>query len=116
MTIRSAPPGSAVPPASLCWKGSRWLPCGARTLERRARTELTAIGIRPRTTQHAGADSLTHSERRVVELAAAGGTTRETAQKLFVTEKTVEIHLGRSFRSSTSHRGQLPDVLARAAG
>ena len=41
---------------------------------------------------------MTLSERRVVELAAAGGTSREIAQTLFVTEKTVETHLGRSFR------------------
>jgi DNA-binding CsgD family transcriptional regulator len=90
--------------------------CGARTLERRARAELAAIGVRPRTTKHAGADALTPSERRVVELAAAGGTNREIAQTLFVTEKTVETHLGRAFRKlDITSRRQLPDVLARAA-
>ena len=90
--------------------------CGARTLERRARAELAAIGVRPRRTERAGADSLTPSERRVVELAATGGTNREIAQTLFVTEKTVETHLGRSFRKlDISSRRQLPDVLARAA-
>ena len=69
---------------------------------------------RPRTTEHIGADSLTPSERRVVELAAAGGTNREIAQTLFVTEKTVETHLGRAFRKlDISSRRQLPDVLAR---
>ena len=89
--------------------------CGARTLERRARAELAAIGVRPRTTDRTGADSLTPSERRVVELAATGGTNREIAQTLFVTEKTVETHLGRSFRKlDISSRRQLPDVLARA--
>ena len=91
--------------------------CGARSLERRARAELVAIGVRPRRTEHAGADSLTPSERRVVELAATGGTNREIAQTLFVTEKTVETHLGRSFRKlDISSRRQLPEVLARAAG
>jgi DNA-binding CsgD family transcriptional regulator len=91
--------------------------CGARSLERRARAELAAIGVRPRRTEHAGADSLTPSERRVVELAATGGTNREIAQTLFVTEKTVETHLGRSFRKlDISSRRQLPDVLAHAAG
>ena len=91
--------------------------CGARTLERRARAELAAIGVRPRTTEHAGADSLTPSERRVVELAAAGGTNREIAQTLFVTEKTVETHLGRAFRKlDISSRRHLADVLAQAAG
>jgi DNA-binding CsgD family transcriptional regulator len=89
--------------------------CGARTLERRARTELAAIGVRPRTSAHTGADSLTPSERRVVELAANGDTNREIAQTLFVTEKTVETHLGRSFRKlEISSRRQLPDVLSGA--
>ncbi len=91
--------------------------CGGRTLERRARTELAAIGVRPRTTSHSGADSLTPSERRVAELAAAGGTNREIAQTLFVTEKTVETHLGRAFRKlGVSSRRQLPEVLARGDG
>jgi len=91
--------------------------CGARTLERRARAELAAIGVRPRRTEHTGADSLTPSERRVVELAAISGTNREIAKTLFVTEKTVETHLGRSFRKlDISSRRQLPDVLAHAAG
>jgi DNA-binding CsgD family transcriptional regulator len=89
--------------------------CGARALERRARAELAAIGVRPRSTDHSGPDSLTPSERRVVELAAAGGTNREIAQELFVTEKTVETHLGRAFRKlDVSSRRQLADVLARA--
>jgi DNA-binding CsgD family transcriptional regulator len=91
--------------------------CGARTLERRARAELAAIGVRPRTTESTGVDSLTPSERRVAELAAAGGTNREIAQELFVTEKTVETHLGRAFRKlEISSRRQLPDVLTGVAG
>jgi DNA-binding CsgD family transcriptional regulator len=91
--------------------------CGARSLESRARAELAAIGVRPRKTERAGAGSLTPSELRVVELAATGGTNREIAQTLFVTEKTVETHLGRSFRKlDISSRRQLPEVLARAAG
>jgi DNA-binding CsgD family transcriptional regulator len=90
--------------------------CGAIALERRARAELAAIGIRPRTTHRAGASSLTPSERRVADLAAAGGTNREIAQTLFVTEKTVETHLGRAFRKlDISSRRQLSDVLTPAA-
>jgi DNA-binding CsgD family transcriptional regulator len=87
--------------------------CGALALQRRAKAELAAIGVRPRTTDHTGADSLTPSERRIVELAATGATNREIAQTLFVTEKTVETHLGRAFRKlDISSRRQLPDVLA----
>jgi DNA-binding CsgD family transcriptional regulator len=91
--------------------------CGALALERRARTELAAIGIRPRTTDRSGVASLTPSEQRVAELAAAGQTNREIAQTLFVTEKTVETHLGRAFRKlDVTSRRQLPDVLAGALG
>jgi DNA-binding CsgD family transcriptional regulator len=87
--------------------------CGAWGLERRARAELAAIGVRPRTVDRSGADSLTPSERRVAELAAGGQTNREIAQTLFVTEKTVEAHLGRAFRKlDVTSRRQLPDVLA----
>ena len=90
--------------------------CGALALERRARAELAAIGVRPRTTERSGEDSLTPSERRVAELAATGDTNRQIAQTLFVTEKTVETHLGRAFRKlDISSRRQLPDVLAGAA-
>jgi DNA-binding CsgD family transcriptional regulator len=90
--------------------------CGALALERRARAELAAIGVRPRTTERSGEDSLTPSERRVAELAGTGDTNRQIAQTLFVTEKTVETHLGRAFRKlDISSRRQLPDVHAGAA-
>ena len=90
--------------------------CGARALERRVRADLAAIGIRPRTADRSGPESLTASELRVVELAAGGATNREIAQTLFVTEKTVETHLGRAFRKlNISSRRQLRDVLAHAA-
>ena len=63
----------------------------------------------------AGVDSLTPSELRVARLAAEGGTNREIAQTLFVTEKTVETHLGRAFRKlDISSRRQLREVLAAA--
>ena len=50
------------------------------------------------------------------ELAARGQTNREIAQTLFVTEKTVETHLGRAFRKlEVTSRRHLPGVLAGAA-
>ena len=86
--------------------------CGAPLLERRARAELAAIGVRPRTAEYTGADSLTPSERRIAEFAAAGTTNREIAQTLFVTEKTVESHLGRAYRKlDISSRRQLAAAL-----
>jgi DNA-binding NarL/FixJ family response regulator len=40
-----------------------------------------------------GLESLTPSERRVAEVAAKGLTTRQIAESLYVSPKTVEYHL-----------------------
>ncbi len=44
-----------------------------------------------------GADALTTSERRVAELAAGGVSNKEIAQSLFVTLRTVEMHLSNTY-------------------
>jgi DNA-binding CsgD family transcriptional regulator/tetratricopeptide (TPR) repeat protein len=86
--------------------------CGATPLVERAHRELLATGARPRRTAAAGRDGLTPSELRVTEMAAAGQTNREIAQALFVTEKTVETHLGRAFmKLGVRSRKQLPQAL-----
>jgi DNA-binding NarL/FixJ family response regulator len=72
--------------------------CGADGLVQRVRSELYATGARPRTTERSGPGSLTPSERRVAELAAAGRTNKEIAQALYVTLKTVEVHLSSSYQ------------------
>ena len=52
-------------------------------------------------------------EVRVAELAAEGLTNREVAQALFVSEKTVETHLGRVYRKlDIKSRHALPGALA----
>jgi DNA-binding CsgD family transcriptional regulator len=71
---------------------------GAEALAGRARTELHAAGGRPRTVALTGPDSLTPSEQRVAELAADGRTNRGIAQTLYVTTKTVEVHLSSVYR------------------
>jgi DNA-binding CsgD family transcriptional regulator len=43
-------------------------------------------------------DSLTASERRIASLAAEGASNAEIAQALFVTIKTVEMHLTHTYR------------------
>lgn len=68
--------------------------CGATKLAQRARQELAAGGARSSSATASGIASLTPSERRVADLAAQGQTNRDIAQALFVTEKTVETHLG----------------------
>ena len=68
--------------------------CGATKLAERARQELAASGARSSSAGPTGIASLTPSERRVAELAAQGQSNRDIAQTLFVTEKTIETHLG----------------------
>jgi DNA-binding CsgD family transcriptional regulator/tetratricopeptide (TPR) repeat protein len=90
--------------------------CGAVPLVRRAETEPLATGARPRRISLRGVESLTPSERRVAEMASEGPTNREIAQALFVTPKTVEVHLSSAYRKlGISSRWQLPAALAEPA-
>jgi len=91
--------------------------CGAVPLAERAYEELRAAGARPRKILRAGVDSLTPSEARVARLATAGMTNREIAQELLVTPKTVEFHLGQTYRKlEISSRGELGAALTVDAG
>jgi DNA-binding CsgD family transcriptional regulator len=72
--------------------------CAAAPLEERALAELRAAGARPRRRLVAGAGSLTPSERRIADLAAAGHLNREIADILVVTLATVEYHLRNAYR------------------
>lgn len=72
--------------------------CGADGLAEHVRTELRASGLRPRRDALSGPDALTPSERRVADRAASGDTNRDIAQALFVTPKTVEVHLSNAYR------------------
>ncbi len=61
----------------------------------------------------AGVDDLTPSELRIAELAASGLSNPQIAQRLFVTVKTVEMHLSRGYRKlGIGSRGALPQALA----
>jgi DNA-binding CsgD family transcriptional regulator len=67
---------------------------GAPLWAARAETELRRVPIR----RGARDDGLTPTEEQVAELAAAGRTTREVAQLLFLSPKTVEANLTRIYR------------------
>jgi DNA-binding CsgD family transcriptional regulator len=87
--------------------------CGAEPLVHRAHTELWATGARPRTPLRSGLDALTPSERRVANMAAGGLSNPEIAQSLFVTIKTVEMHLTSAYRKlDIDSRGQLGAALS----
>jgi DNA-binding CsgD family transcriptional regulator len=91
--------------------------CGAASLAARAERELLATGARPRRVALSGVDSLTPSERRVAEMAAEGRTNREMAQALFVTQRTVEVHLTSIYRKlEINSRSQLAAALGEPAG
>ena len=86
--------------------------CGAEPLAAAIRTELHATGARPRSAALSGPASLTASERRVADLAAAGQTNKQIAQELFVTPKTVEVHLSNAYRKlDISGRRELAGAL-----
>ena len=87
--------------------------CGALALTERTRTELIAAGGRPRRPVLSGLDSLTPSERRVAQLAAAGLPNRDIAQHLFITARTVEGHLTHAYQKlAITSREQLPAAIA----
>lgn len=87
---------------------------GSRSLVDEARALLVGAGGRMRHSSTVdGLAVLTVSERKVVELAAAGSTNRAIADRLFVTLRTVEVHLTRAYRKlGITSRADLPDALA----
>ena len=85
---------------------------GLTATAERAREELRATGARVRRDHATGVASLTPSELRIAERAAAGASNPEIAQALFVTTKTVEMHLSRVYRKlDIGSRDQLPAAL-----
>ena len=86
--------------------------CGAAPVAERAHAELLATGARPRRLVRSGLESLTASERRVAYMATEGKTNREIAQDLFVTPKTIEMHLSNVYRKlDIRARSQLAPIL-----
>lgn len=84
----------------------------ATALVERAASELRLAGARPRRIALHGRESLTPGEHRVSDLAARGMTNRQIAQALFVTLRTVEMHLSNAYRKlEISSRDELPAAL-----
>lgn len=86
---------------------------GAASLAQRARRERNRVsGRAPATTSpHT---SLTATETSVAELAAAGMTTRQIAEALYISAKTVEANLTRVYRKlGVANRAQLANHMAQ---
>lgn len=87
--------------------------CGADGLGESARHELRASGVRVRREPRTGPDALTPSEQRIAGLAASGASNAEIAQALFLTVKTVEMHLTSAYRKlGLRSRRELATALA----
>lgn len=83
---------------------------GAMALANRAAQELAASGARLRA---ATAEGLTPAELRVARLAAAGRSNKAIAAELYLSLKTVEIHLTSAYRKlGIRSRRDLADALA----
>ncbi|MCR6483030.1 AAA family ATPase [Amycolatopsis sp. OK19-0408] len=83
--------------------------CGATALsERIARALGSRAGPRSR-----GGAGFTPAERQVVDLATTGSTNRQIAERLYLSEKTVEAHLSNAYRKAgVRSRTQLAARLA----
>jgi DNA-binding NarL/FixJ family response regulator len=90
--------------------------CRATNLCDQARAELLLAGGRPRPNTGAGRDALTPAEQRVAELAAHGTTNREIASGLYLSTKTIEMHLRSAYRKlNISSRDELHNHLQPVA-
>jgi DNA-binding NarL/FixJ family response regulator len=93
---------------------------GAQRVRDEAVRELRRLGRRvARGGRHAqaehGLDSLTSREREIADLVAHGRTNHEIADRLFLSEKTIETHLSRVFgKLGARSRAQVAATVAAA--
>jgi len=93
-SLRESDPASAL--LALEAAGQGFAACAARWRQRRVINAMRHLGGAGQrlAARVAGPDSLTRREREVARLAARGHTAREIAERLTITERTVEGHLG----------------------
>ena len=95
--------------SALEWAADSFDRLGSEPWAVHARHELRAAGADVRRTHVA----LSTQERRIAEFAAAGQTTRQIAERLFLSARTVDTHLYRVFRKfGISSRRELGAALA----
>ncbi|MFF7242068.1 AAA family ATPase [Streptomyces collinus] len=87
--------------------------CSAVWLTETVRAELAAAGESPCSVPNDGKAFLTPSEHRIALMAVDGLTNRQIAQRLYVTPKTVEVHLSSVYRKlNISGRRDLSEVMS----
>ena len=103
-------------PATRCAQRSGSRPNAGPTRWRHAPTTSCSLPARaPRRDPIESRSRLTASELRVARMAAEGMSNREIAQALFLTEKTIEVHLTRTYRKlDIRSRSQLGRALPAA--
>jgi DNA-binding NarL/FixJ family response regulator len=99
---------------------SMFLACGAAALAKEAvrqRRRLAGKSRRPlEEGRRAGVDGLTGREQEVARLVSEGLTNRQIARQLYVSEKTVEVHLSRVFaKLGASTRSAVAAIMVQAA-
>lgn len=86
--------------------------CGSPRAVKRAMSELRASGARPRRPAQRGAASLSPQELQTTTLAAEKLSNREIAESMFITRRTVEMHLTGAYRKlGISSREELTQAL-----
>jgi DNA-binding CsgD family transcriptional regulator len=91
--------------------------CGATAVAGRAQAELEATGARRRTEPAWGVEALTPREHELARLAARELSNTDIAERLFITRKTVETHLGAVYRKlGIGSRTELRAALAGRPG
>ena len=96
-------------PASRCAKGWTSRTAAGSVIETdRAMDELHACRRAPTAPRGRGVDALSAQERRIATMATEGLGNREIAEALFLTRRTVEMHLTGAYRKlEVSGRGEL---------
>ena len=83
----------AAPPPPNLEAHNRFVELGARPYLERCDRELSACGLAPAKRRGFDPSKLTAQELAVARLVAAGMTNRQVAAELFVSVKTVQVHL-----------------------
>lgn len=84
---------------------------GAEAFAERAARELRATGENPRRRTAQPTDVLTDRELHIARVVATGATSREVADQLFLSPRTIEAHLRSIFRKlDVTSRRQLRDI------